>query len=313
MDAASIRQVRSFNRTVTERVGALNERFLGRPRPLGESRLIWEVGAEGAEIRELRARLSLDSGYLSRLLRSLERQGLLVVETSGRDRRVRCARLTNAGAGERAELDRRADVLARGVLDPLNEGQRVKLLSAMSEVERLLNASLVEITVEDPRTGDARWCFEQYFAELDERFAAGFDPSISIPADATELTSPSGLLLLARMRGRPVGCGALKLHPGAPAELKRMWVARDTRGLGVGRRLLVELEGHALAAGATVLHLETNRALTEARNLYRRSGFVEVAAFNHEPYADHWFEKVLRPAPENSVSAQWPPEPSPLR
>jgi DNA-binding MarR family transcriptional regulator/GNAT superfamily N-acetyltransferase len=300
MDSASIRRVRSFNRTVTERVGALNERFLGRHRPLGESRLIWEVGTEGAEIRELRARLSLDSGYLSRLLRSLEQQGLVVVDTSRRDRRVRRVRMTHAGSAERAELDRRSDALARGFLEPLNDGQRSKLLSAMAEVERLLNASLVEIVIEDPTTPDARWCFEQYFAELDERFDAGFDPSLSIPADATELTSPSGLLLLARMRGRAVGCGALKLHSNAPAELKRMWVSRDARGLGVGQRLLTELEGHARAAGATVVHLETNRTLTEAISLYRRSGYVEVAAFNDEPYADHWFEKTLRPVARTS-------------
>jgi DNA-binding MarR family transcriptional regulator/GNAT superfamily N-acetyltransferase len=300
MDSASIRRVRSFNRTVTERVGALNERFLGRHRPLGESRLIWEVGTEGAEIRELRARLSLDSGYLSRLLRSLEQQGLVVVDTSRRDRRVRRVRMTHAGSAERAELDRRSDALARGFLEPLNDGQRSKLLSAMAEVERLLNASLVEIVIEDPTTPDARWCFEQYFAELDERFDAGFDPSLSIPADATELTSPSGLLLLARMRGRAVGCGALKLHSNAPAELKRMWVSRDARGLGVGRRLLTELEGHARAAGATVVHLETNRTLTEAISLYRRSGYVEVAAFNDEPYADHWFEKTLCPVARTS-------------
>jgi DNA-binding MarR family transcriptional regulator len=277
MDSASIRRVRSFNRTVTERVGALNERFLGRHRPLGESRLIWEVGTEGAEIRELRARLSLDSGYLSRLLRSLEQQGLVVVDTSRRDRRVRRVRMTHAGSAERAELDRRSDALARGFLEPLNDGQRSKLLSAMAEVERLLNASLVEIVIEDPTTPDARWCFEQYFAELDERFDAGFDPSLSIPADATELTSSSGLLLLARMRGRAVGCGALKLHSNAPAELKS-----------------------ARAAGATVVHLETNRTLTEAISLYRRSGYVEVAAFNDEPYADHWFEKTLCPVARTS-------------
>jgi DNA-binding MarR family transcriptional regulator/GNAT superfamily N-acetyltransferase len=300
MDSASVRRVRSFNRTVTERVGALNERFLGRHRPLGESRLLWEVGTEGVEIRELRARLSLDAGYLSRLLRSLERQGLVVVDTSRQDRRVRRVRTTNAGSAERAELDRRSDAFARGLLEPLNDGQRSKLLSAMAEVERLLNASLVQIAIEDPTSQEARWCFEQYFAELAERFEAGFDPSLSLPADAAELKSPSGVLLLARMRGQAVGCGALKLHSDAPAELKRMWVSRDARGLGVGRRLLIELEGHARAAGATVVHLETNRTLTEAISLYRSSGYLEVVAFNDEPYADHWFEKVLLPVPPTS-------------
>jgi DNA-binding MarR family transcriptional regulator/GNAT superfamily N-acetyltransferase len=296
MDGVSIERVRSFNRTVTERVGALNERFLGRDRPLGEARVLWEIGSAGAEIRELRARLSLDSGYLSRLLHSLQREGLLIVGASRADRRVRRVRLTKAGTRERAELDRRADAVALGLLEPLSDGQRTKLLSAMADVERLLNASLVEIAVEDPMTPDARWCFEQYFADLDQRFDSGFDPSISIPADAHELRPPAGLLLLARIRRRAIGCGALKFHSGALAELKRMWVAPDARGLGVGRRLLIELEDRARAAGAALLHLETNRALTEAITLYRHSGFVEVAPFNDEPYADHWFEKRLGPA-----------------
>ena len=78
--AQDVGRVRRFNRTVTERVGALSDHFLDRPRPLAESRLLWEVGRDGADVRELRARLSLDSGYVSRLLRALERQGLVAVE-----------------------------------------------------------------------------------------------------------------------------------------------------------------------------------------------------------------------------------------
>ena len=147
--------------------------------------------------------------------------------------------------------------------------------------------------VEDPGSADAQWCVGQYFAELNARFNTGFDPSLSISADIAELTPPAGLFLIARVGGRPVGCGALKFHAGAPAELKRMWVARDARGLGVGRRLLAELEREARDAGVEVLHLETNASLTEAIALYRKTGFVEVPAFNDEPYAHHWFEKRL--------------------
>src|SRR5262249_3669752 len=224
MDPASVRRVRSFNRTVTDRVGALHDRFLGRGRPLGEARLLWEVGAEGADVRELRARPSLDSGYVSRLLRSLERQRLVAVRPSRADGRVRRVRLTAAGRAERAELDRRSDAVARGFLEPLGESQRTPLLGAISVVQRPLQASLVAIAPEDPGSAAARWCFERYFAELDGRFDAGFDPARSISADAVELTMPAGLLLLARLRGRTVGCGALKLHGRGPAELKRMWV-----------------------------------------------------------------------------------------
>jgi DNA-binding MarR family transcriptional regulator/GNAT superfamily N-acetyltransferase len=293
MDALAIAQVRSFNRTVTEGIGALDDRFLSRARPLGEARLLWEIGPDGAEVRALRARLSLDSGYVSRLLRSLTQQGLVRVRATKDDRRVRSAVLTKAGLAERAELDRRSDALALRILEPLSKRQRAALVAAMTEVERLLQSSMVRFAIEDPTTPDARWCFEQYFGELDARFDGGFDPALSISADAHELTPPAGALLIARLRDRPVGCGALKHHRDAPAELKRMWIAPAARGLGLGRRLLHELEQHARKAGVTVLRLETNRALSEAVVLYRQSGYVEVAAFNDEPYAHHWFEKLL--------------------
>ena len=293
MAVSQVEQVRSFNRLVTEQVGALNDHFLGRDRPLGEARLLWEIGTEGAEIRELRGRLALDSAYISRLLRSLEGQGLVVVEASATDGRVRRVRLTEVGLEERDELDRRSDEFASAVLEPLNDDQRARLTAAMAEVERLLVASMVTIAVADPTNRDARWCLEQYFAELNERFAAGFDPTLSISASASELTPPAGLLLIARLRQDPVGCGALKFHADAPAELKRMWVVPRMRGLGLGQRLLNELERHAAATGVATLRLETNRSLTAAIDLYRRSGYQEVDAFNDEPYAHHWFEKHL--------------------
>ena len=174
---------------------------------------------------------------------------------------------------------------------------RKRLLAAIAEVERSLRAAFVDIDVEDPRHPDVVHCFTRYVNELDARFAGGFDAGISISANQEELTPPTGYCVVARLRGLPIGCGALKLHGAAPAELKRMWVDPTSRGLGVGRRLLEGLEALARENGVKVLHLETNRALKEAIELYRKAGFVEVAPFNDEPYAHHWFEKVLtRPA-----------------
>jgi DNA-binding MarR family transcriptional regulator/GNAT superfamily N-acetyltransferase len=293
MDMPLVEQVRRFNRVMTERVGALNDHFLGRNHPLGEARLLWEIGEQGASIRELRRRLSLDSAYVSRLLRSLEKQGLVVVKRSEHDGRVGLVQLTGAGLRERIELDQRADAFARSMLEPLSENQRLKLGAAMAQVERLLLASMVQIAVADPTTQDAQWCIQQYFTELNERFEMGFEPALSISAYAHELTPPAGLLLVARLRDEPVGCGALKFHENAIGELKRMWVAPQVRGLGLGRRLLLALEHEAREAGMTILHLETNHTLTEAIELYRHSGYREVEAFNDEPYAQHWFEKRL--------------------
>ena len=226
-------------------------------------------------------------------MRSLEQDGLVVVEPGARDKRVRTVRLTAAGRAERELLDRRSDELAASLLEPLSGAQRSRLVEAMGVVERLLTAGMVAVAVEDPTSTAARFCIESYFAELDSRFDAGFDPSRSISADAEELTEPAGLLLVARLRGEPIGCGALKLHGGEPAEIKRMWVAPAARGLGVGRRILAELEEHARRRGVGVVRLETNRALREAGRLYRSAGYVEVEAFNDEPYAHHWFEKRL--------------------
>src|SRR4029077_763512 len=152
---------------------------------------------------------------------------------------------------------------------------------------------MVEIAPVDPAHPNARYCLRAYFSELDRRFETGFDPTKSIPADDDELRPPLGLLLVATLGGDPIGCGALKFHDDAPTELKRMWVAESSRGLGVGRRLLVELERHAVERGVRTLRLETNKTLVEAIALYRSAGYTEVAAFNDEPYAHHWFEKQL--------------------
>jgi GNAT superfamily N-acetyltransferase len=215
------------------------------------------------------------------------------VQANPGDKRVRIVRLTEAGRAERALLDRRSDELAGSLLAPLNETQRMRLVEAMSTVERLLTTGLVEVAVENPVTAAARYCLRSYFAELDVRFDTGFDPALSISADAAELAEPQGLLLVARLRSEPVGCGAVKFKGRHPAEIKRMWVAPSVRGLGVGRRILDELERITSRRNLTAIRLETNRALREAISLYRSAGYVETAAFNDEPYAHHWFEKHL--------------------
>ena len=293
MEAVQIAQVRRFNRVATERAGALSERFLGRRRPLGQARLLWEIGRHGADVRDLRSRLGHDSGYLSRLLRALEADGLVVVRPGATDGRVRRATLTPRGEREWDELESRSEALAVSVLDPLSERQEHELVSAMETVERLLTASLIAVDVEDPHSPAGRWCLEQYFNELRERFDAGFDPATSSLPDAGEMATPSGLFLMARLRGEPVGCGGLILHGTAPAEIKRMWVAPEVRGIGLGRRLLRELEHRARDSGAPATRLDTNRNLTEAISLYRSSGYEEIPDFNGEPYAHHWFEKRL--------------------
>jgi DNA-binding MarR family transcriptional regulator/ribosomal protein S18 acetylase RimI-like enzyme len=293
MELGMIEQVRRFNRAVTQRAGALDDAFLARDRPLGQARVLWEIGPDGRDVRELRDRLGLDSGYLSRLLRALEQDRLITVGASEADGRRRTVRLTVQGQAERAEYDRRSDAAAAALLGPLSGRQRERLVTAMAEVERLLAASAVEIGVRDPRDPDARRCLRAYEQELSARFDGGFDPGRSNSAADHEMTLPQGLFLVGMLHGEPAGCGALKFHGEDPAEVKRMWVSPAVRGLGLGRRLLAELEAQAAGHGVRVLRLETNGTLAEAISLYRTAGYREVAAFNDEPYAHHWFEKDL--------------------
>ena len=163
----------------------------------------------------------------------------------------------------------------------------------MHDHERLLTARNVQITSVDPEHPDAQYCLQEYVAELNRRSPRGFDPSAGVTALPREVRPPAGEFFVAYLYGDAVGCGAVKHHADAPAEIKRMWIAPSARGLGLGRRLLEKLEACAVAGGARVARIETSAVLTEALALYRSTGWVEVPSFNDEPFADHWFEKAL--------------------
>lgn len=293
MDESQLQSVRRFNRLVTQRVGALEVDYLQRGRPLAEARLLFEIGADGADVRALRSKLGLDSGYLSRLLQSLSAQELIATAKGEEDGRRRRVSLTRKGSAERAAYDRLSDNLAASMLDPLGASQQTRLLAAMGEVERLIRAASVKVAAEAPDTADARLCLSTYFSELAARFETGFDAGADDSARVEDMTPPSGLFVIARLDGDAVGCGGFKRVDKATGEIKRVWTAPSARGLGVARRMLRALEGAAREAGVKTLRLDTNRALTEAHALYRSEGYREIARFNDNSYAHHWFEKRL--------------------
>jgi DNA-binding MarR family transcriptional regulator/N-acetylglutamate synthase-like GNAT family acetyltransferase len=293
MDSHHIQQVRRFNRLVTQRTGALEDSYLRRGRPLGEARLLFEVGPDGTDIRTLRERLNLNSGYVSRLLRSLESQRLITVRPQSDDARRRTVILTRKGRTEYSAYETLSDALATSWLGPLTPTQRDRLTSAMTEVERLITAAAITVRIEPPDSDAARRCLAAYFAELATRFDAGFDPARSNSATEAEMTPPAGYFFIAWMDTRPAGCGALKCNPRGIGEVKRMWTAPEARGLGIARRILQTIETKAHDLRLKRLRLETNRTLLEAQSLYRQSGYREVERFNQEPYAHHWFEKRL--------------------
>ena len=293
MDESQLQQIRRFNRLVTQRAGALEVNYLRRGRPLAEARLIFEIGADGLDVRTLRDKLKLDSGYLSRLLQSLKTQGLIALAKESGDGRRRRARLTRKGSAERAAYDRLSDNLAASMLTSLDAAERSRLLTAMDEVERLIRTASVKIATEAPGSPDARRCLEAYFRELEARFEGGFDAAADDSARAEDMTPPSGLFVVARLEDEAVGCGGFKRVGETTGEIKRVWTAPSARGMGLARRMLRTLEAAAREAGVKTLRLDTNRALTEAHALYRSEGYREIARFNDNPYADHWFAKRL--------------------
>jgi DNA-binding MarR family transcriptional regulator/GNAT superfamily N-acetyltransferase len=293
MDESQLQSVRRFNRLVTQRVGALEVDYLRRGRPLAEARLLFEIGADGADVRALRSKLGLDSGYLSRLLQSLSAQELIAIAKGEEDGRRRRVSLTRKGSAERAAYDRLSDNLAESMLDPLDGSQQNRLLAAMGEVERLIRAASVKVAAEAADTADARLCLSTYFRELEALFETGFDAGADDSARVEDMAPPSGLFVIARLDGDAVGCGGFKRVDKTTGEIKRVWTAPSARGLGVARRMLRALEAAAREAGVKTLRLDTNRALTEAHALYRSEGYLEIARFNDNSYAHHWFEKRL--------------------
>ena len=285
--------LRQFSRNFTQHIGLLEDRFLGLSRPLGASRLLWEVGHDGGSATDLRTRLGLDSAYLSRLLRQLEQEGLVHTAPDAEDRRRRIVRLTQKGVAEWDELEDRSDHLAQTLLAPLTDRQQQELAEALNTADQLIRAATVEIDVNDPEDAASTQALEAYFAELDERFDTGFDPGDTITADADDYRQPNGLFLLARSGSETVACGAVYVMEPGMAEIKRMWVDDKWRGLGLGRRMLETLEGKAGNLGCRVVRLDTNSALVEAIAMYTNAGYSSIERYNNNPFARCWFEKVL--------------------
>lgn len=279
--------LRRFNRTYTQRIGALDESFLGTGRPLGVSRLLFEIGPGGATVRELRDRLDLDSGYLTRLLRRLADDGLVDVRPDPADRRRRVVTLTAAGRRSWRELDDRSEELAARLVAPLTDRQRARLTEALGTADLLVRAATISLREVDPTDPVAQDAAGRYFAELDRRFPGGFDPGEPDLA---------GTFLLATSGGAPVAYGGVRPLPELAeetGEIKRMWVDDAWRGAGLGSRMLRELEALAVRLGHTRVVLDTNGTLTEAIEMYGRAGYARIDRYNDNPYAEAWFEKAL--------------------
>jgi DNA-binding MarR family transcriptional regulator/GNAT superfamily N-acetyltransferase len=287
--------LRRFNRSYTQRIGALDDSFLGLGLPLGAARMLFEIGHGPTTVAELRARLGLDSGYTSRLLRSLEEKHLVELRADPADRRRRTVRLTTKGRATWRRLDKRSEELALRLVEPLTERQRRRLTDALATADLLVRAATVSLDVVDPDSPEARAAVDKYFAELDRRFPTGFDPGDAATADVAAMRAPHGAFVLASSDGAPVACGGVQTIGDRVGEVKRMWVHDEWRGAGLGSRLLRRLEDEARGLGHRTVRLDTNGTLTEAIAMYGRAGYRPIERYNDNPYAQAWFEKALTP------------------
>jgi DNA-binding MarR family transcriptional regulator len=291
MQTAATEVVRRFNRSYTQRIGALDESFLGMGMSLGASRLLFEIGLEPGTVQALRGRLGLDSGYVSRLLRSLEENGLVSVRPDPEDRRRRLVELTAKGRAAHQRLEGRSEERARLLLEPLSARQQERLVESLRTADLLVRAATVAFVTVPADSTAARTATSAYFAELDRRFPDGFDAGDQSAHDVELMSPPRGAFVIATSDGEPVACGGVQGLEEGVGEIKRMWVHEGWRGAGLGARLLSQLERTAVSLGHRVIRLDTNDTLREAIALYERAGYRRVAAYNDNPHARLWFEK----------------------
>jgi DNA-binding MarR family transcriptional regulator/GNAT superfamily N-acetyltransferase len=288
----TVARLRRFNRVVTREIGALDTSYLGRGRPLGAARVLQLVRPEGTDVAELRQRLDLDTGLLSRLLRSLEAEGLVEVAPDPTDRRRRIARLTSTGLAEWRVYDALGYAKAQAVLDRAGAGQEA-LVEAMDLIATVMLKDDVVIRDADPADPAALSCIGLYYQLLLETFSSLTSEMFPLPLpDAERYRSPDGAFLIAWSEDLPIGCVSMRRLGPKLAEVKRLWVHPHARGQGLGLRLMRAIEARARDLGYTHANLDSNTGLSAAVSLYRSDGWTECDPYT-DPPANIWMTKRL--------------------
>lgn len=281
--------IRRFNRFYTRRIGVLETRYLGSPFPLPQARVLYELGQRGeATASELGAELDLDLGYLSRLVQSLRRQGLLQGEPSKEDaRRVRLS-LSAKGRKVYLQLDARSRQEVAGMLDQLPAPQQQRLVGALQAVEAVLERKDKPVALREHRPGDIGWVVHahgRFYAEeygWDERFEALVAEIAA--AFVQNFDRKRERCWIAEMDGEPVGSVFVVKDTKTTAKLRLLIVDPKARGRGLGKRLVEECIRFAREKGYRRLALWTQSNLAAARGIYRAAGFRKVKEEKHASF-----------------------------
>ncbi len=274
--------VRGFNRFYTRQIGVLRPGMVGSPYTLPEARVLYALGRDGQSTASAIGReLSLDLGYLSRLLQGLRRRGLLQAKRAAHDARQQQLTLTEKGRKAFTLIDSRSRDEMVQMLAPLKGEERSKLVSAMKTVESLLSAAKTpgEIVLREHRTGDMGWVTERHAVLYYEQdgWGAGFEALVAgIVKDFLENFDPEReRCWIAERDGERLGC-VFVVNDKGTARLRLLLVEPAARGSGLGTRLVEECIAFARAKGYRKLVLWTHSHLAAARAIYAKTGFRKL-------------------------------------
>jgi DNA-binding MarR family transcriptional regulator/N-acetylglutamate synthase-like GNAT family acetyltransferase len=289
----TIAVIRAFNRFYTRWVGALDRHHLGTGFSLAEARVLYEIAHRpGLLARDIIDQLGLDAGYLSRMLKRFESEGLVQRETAAADGRAVALRPTAAGLDIFGELDRKAAERIRDAISGLNEQERAKLAAAMGLIERLISkdpsSRRGELVLREPRSGDYGWAIERHGVIYETEFGWGtrFEGLVAelFGRFASRHDSEREHCWIAELDGERVGCVFIVQREPRVAQLRCLLVEPKARGKGVGAALVNECISFARSAGYERMMLWTNKGLDSARKIYEAEEFELVEEQPHEDF-----------------------------
>ena len=303
--------VRRFNRFWTARIGVLQAGLLETPYSLTEARVIFELAqSDTTDLVDLRRRLGLDAGYLSRILGRFKSDGLVETVTSPEDGRRLVVSLTEQGREVFSDLDRRSATEIRSMLEQLPDEEQRRLVAAMGTIEDVFSS----VSVDEPYVirqllpGDLGWVVQRHGVVYSEEY--GWDQTFEalvarIVADYVDDHDPMREnAWIAEVGGEPVGCVFCVRRDDETAQLRILLVDPKGRGLGIGSRLVTECIRFARRMGYRKMMLWTNDVLVSARRIYEAAGFELVAegphhSFGHELVEQTWELDLSRPEARN--------------